>query len=168
MKGRLDGPAFFSYHSSLPHLKMAQYKTTNSRPVSFKFGPVTIRVGKKPAEIDSKYAERILKQYPGWIERVGPAAAETPMPATTAESKEQQPAATAETALDDHQETPTATELEAQQSEAEAPAETTSDDHQQAAAPDPVPAETPTPAAPAKKTAKAPAAKTGKKASSKA
>jgi hypothetical protein len=50
---------------------MSQYKTTNGRPATFKFGSVNIRVGKKPVAIDSKYVKRILTQYPGWIERVG-------------------------------------------------------------------------------------------------
>lgn len=50
---------------------MSQYKTTNGRPVNFKFGSVNIRLGKKPVSIDSQYAKRILTQYPGWIQRVG-------------------------------------------------------------------------------------------------
>lgn len=128
---------------------MSQYKTTNGRPANFKFGSVNIRVGKKPVEIDSKYAERILKQYPGWIERVGPAEIET----EELKAPNQEAGATAETAGDDHpdanlkdeSQAAEKTEPEASTQETEATAETTADDQPDEPAAAPVPAATPSP-----------------------
>jgi len=126
---------------------MSQYKTTNGRPASFKFGPVNIRIGKKPVEIDSKYAERILKQYPGWIERVGPAEIDTEE--LEAQTQETETEALTETAVDDHQDAPAAEKSEPETStqETEATAETMINDQSKAAEPDPVPAAIPVPAA---------------------
>lgn len=40
------------------------------KPVNFKFGEVNVSVGTTATSIDQHFADKIMEQYPGWIELV--------------------------------------------------------------------------------------------------
>ena len=40
------------------------------KPVNFKIGEVNVSIGQKPVMIEKQYADRIMKDYPKWIELV--------------------------------------------------------------------------------------------------
>jgi hypothetical protein len=42
----------------------------SEKPVNFKFGEINISIGVVATVIEQQYAEKIQKQYPGWIEPV--------------------------------------------------------------------------------------------------
>jgi len=53
----------------LVKVKLA-FEPENQKPVNFRFGEVNVRIGTKASQIEQQYADKLLKQYPGWIELV--------------------------------------------------------------------------------------------------
>jgi len=51
---------------------MARYRLTFQRdtPMNFAFGDVNVLIASKPTVVPEKYAQAIMQQYPGWIEKV--------------------------------------------------------------------------------------------------
>lgn len=39
----------------------------SKRPVNFQFGSVGVQVGTEPTEVEDKYAQALLEQYPSWV-----------------------------------------------------------------------------------------------------
>ncbi|GLU54448.1 hypothetical protein Dfri01_39090 [Dyadobacter frigoris] len=56
------------------------------KPVNFKFGDINVIVGTAASTIEQQYADKIMAQYPGWIELVVSKAASIRIAASTREA----------------------------------------------------------------------------------
>jgi hypothetical protein len=49
-----------------------RFKTPKS--VNFQFGAVSVVIGTDPTDVDDKYGQALLQQYPKWVQKVKPVA----------------------------------------------------------------------------------------------